>query len=355
MFNNLIIKRGRLFTKMMECKIFNKRKPLVAYLLLTDRCNLRCRYCFVDCSQKKDELTFEEWKNVINQIYKKGCRMICLMGGEPLLYPQIGEIIDHIKKKNIICEMTTNGALLPQKINIIKKLDSIMISLDGDEKANDANRGKGSYQKAIKAIKITREHNIPVRINAVLTKQSKNSIEFLLDLADKYNLYVTFSITADFPFKHINIAKQIVLNDKEIKKIYTQLKKFHKQGRRILFSESTLDYVINYPLPYNKIVLRQDSQYQNYYPHKCVFGKTMFYIDANGDFYPCATLWNSKYYRPMNIRKDGFQKAWNNMEKLPCLTCFCPGVPEWNRIMSLGGLTDGLKITLNQFLNSHRK
>lgn len=348
MLDNLLVKRARLFAKVMQCKILSQRKPVVAYLLLTDRCNMRCRYCFVDTSKRRDELSTQEWKDLIDDIYSRGCRAICLMGGEPLLHPGIEEIVEHVCRKHIICDMTTNGVLVPKMINMVKKIDSLMVSLDGDEFANDANRGKGSYQKVLKAIKIARENNVVVRINAVMTKQSQGCLKFLLNLADEYGLYITFSITAAFPCEDIKKVKEIALGDEKIKKIFIQLKELRKRGGRVLFSEPTLDYVINYPLPYNKIIFQGDLEHENFYKEKCLFGRTMFYIDANGDLYPCAALWNTERFRPMNIGKDGFQKAWDNMAKLECLACFCPGVPEWNRIMSLRGLANGLKVTLNQ-------
>jgi MoaA/NifB/PqqE/SkfB family radical SAM enzyme len=353
MLDNLLFKRARLFAKVVQCRILNKRKPVVAYLNITDRCNLRCRYCFVDVNRCQEELTVSEWESLINEIYLRGCRMICLMGGEPLLHPDIEEIVNYIRKKKIICDMTTNGVLVPQKINIVKNIDSLMVSLDGDEVAHDTNRGKGSFRKAINAIKIARQNNIVVRINAVMTKQSQGCLDFLLDLADEYNLYVTFSITAEFSCKDTSIAKEVALSDEEIRRIYVKLKQQLRKGRRILFSESTLDYVINYPLSYNKIIFRDDKENCEYYTEQCPFGRTMFYVDANGDFYPCAALWNTGYFSPRNLRKDGFQKAWDNMANLRCSACFCPGVPEWNRIMSLKGLFSGIKITLNQALKKN--
>ncbi|MDP2939648.1 MAG: radical SAM protein [Candidatus Omnitrophota bacterium] len=332
----------------MQCKILGQRSPVVAYLLLTDRCNMHCRYCFVDTTKKRKELSTQEWKQLIDEIFTMGCRMICLMGGEPLLHPDIEEIIGHIQSKKIICDMTTNGILVPKMINVVKKINSLMVSLDGDEVANDANRGKGSFKYALDAIKIARENGVVVRINAVMTKQSQNSLEFLLNLADKFDLYVTFAITAEFLCEDIVRAEEVTLSDGEIKNVFIKLKKLRQQGRRVLFSQAALDYVINYPLPYNKIIFQDDIEHRKFYKNKCPFGNTMFYVDANGDLYPCAALWNTDHFQPMNILKDGFQKAWDNMARLRCLTCFCPGVPEWNRIMSLRGLTDGLLVTLKQ-------
>ena len=141
-------------------------------------------------------------------------------------------------------------------------------------------------------------------------------------------------------FQHYEVA--------ETKNLYKRLKVFRSKGRRVLFSPSTLDYVINYPLPYNKIILRGNKKNEKYYTQMCPFGQTMFYVDSNGDFYPCAALWNGEYFTPKNVLIDSFQDAWENMANLKCVTCFCPGVPEWNRIMSIKGLFSGVKLSLKQ-------
>jgi MoaA/NifB/PqqE/SkfB family radical SAM enzyme len=351
----LLKKRSVLFSKIMEYKLTKKRTPIIAYLLITDRCNLRCRYCFVDCDQKKDrELNTQEWLSLIDEMYDMGVRMICLMGGEPLLYQDIDEIIKYIHAKGIICDLTTNGLLVQKKIEAIKYLDSLMISLDGDELANDTNRGKGVYKRVLQAIQTACENGVIIRINCVLTKQNKDSFEHILDLCDEYGLYATFSITAEFPQEHIEDAHNIILNDDEIKNIYIQLKSLRKQGRRILFSEGTIDYVINYPLPYNKIIFADDQENLNYYKSSCLFGRTMFYVDSNGMIYPCAALWNSSGYKPKSVLDVGFKNAWENMSTLPCVTCFCPGVPEWNYVTSIQGVLHGLGVSLSQLISRKR-
>jgi len=347
MFNNLLLNRAKLFLALLTYKITRQRKPIVAYLLVTGRCNRRCRYCFVDCSDPVKDLSLKRWQEIIDTLHQQGTKMICLMGGEPLVYQHIDQLVDYIKSKGIICEMTTNGFLVKAKLDTIKKLDSLMISLDGDKKANDSNRGAGSYDMAIEAIKLAINNGVTVRVNSVLTQQSKKSIKHLLDLTDKYNLFVTYSILAEFPEKEKALAKNIMLADKEIKQTYIKLKKWKQKGKRILFSLSTFDYVINYPVSYKKIILKNDPQ-ANYYPQQCLFGQAMFYLDADGSFYPCAALWNSKHYTAPNMFKLGFKKAWQQMGDLKCQSCSCPGVPEWNHITSPAGIWDGLKITLRQ-------
>ena len=345
---NMIVKRAKLFAKMNEARFLKRRIPLVTYLLVTDRCDLRCSYCFVDVKTKKDELTTLEWINLIDKLYAEGTRMLCFMGGEPLIHKEIDRLVDYAVSKGMIVDMTTNGTQVSKKMDTIKKLDSLMISIDGDEEGHDSNRGEKSFQKAKDAMIMARNAGVIVRINAVMTQQSVHGVDYLLDMADEYDLWITFSITAEFPENAKDLESSIKLGDEDIRKLYKKLKVLKAQGRRVLFSEETIDYVIDYPLPFDQIILRDDKENLKYSQGLCPFGQHMIYVDATGDFYPCASLWNGDLYQPKNCRNDSFEEAWGHMATLKCATCFCPGVPEWNRIMSVKGISDGVKVTFKQ-------
>ncbi|MEM2907403.1 MAG: radical SAM protein, partial [Candidatus Odinarchaeota archaeon] len=103
---------------------------------VTQRCNLRCQYCHHEGERdiKKEYMTPDEIAKITSLGAKLGVRKIKITGGEPLLRPDIAEIIRKIKHVKGITEisMTTNGTLLNQKASEIKKagLDRVNVSLD---------------------------------------------------------------------------------------------------------------------------------------------------------------------------------------------------------------------------------
>jgi MoaA/NifB/PqqE/SkfB family radical SAM enzyme len=347
-----LYKRARLFLTLLYCKTFRKRKPVLLYLLVTDRCQMRCSYCFVDHVDVRPEMSTKQLLDLIDEAYSMGTRMICLMGGEPLLREDIDVIIDHIQGKGMICDMTTNGLLIKEKLGVVKKVDALMVSLDGDEKANDLNRGKGTYKKIVEGIKVARENGVITRINTVLTKNNIDSIEHILGLAKEYGMYVTFAITAEASGGSEQI-KDMLLSDDEIRGVYKKIKKLKLEGNPILLSPQTVDYIIDYPLPFSELIYKDDEKHRNYYPHECMFGRLMGYVDADGKVYPCAGLWQN--YTAKSVLDGGLKAAWENMADLKCHTCWCAGGPEWDRISSLSGIIDGLKLTLNQVFSTRGK
>ena len=105
---------------------------------VTDRCNLRCRYCMPEKGVPKlhheDILSYEEILHLVHCFARLGARKIRLTGGEPLVRPGILELVKAIKRiPGIeIVVLTTNGVLLPQMAGKLKAagLDYINVSLD---------------------------------------------------------------------------------------------------------------------------------------------------------------------------------------------------------------------------------
>jgi len=178
---------------LLKHKAFGTRIPVRVNLLITKFCNLSCFYCYAkDILNSNDvrEPSLADLKHIIDQIYNEGCRWINILGGEPLLRNDIEEFIDYVRSKGMFIEITTNGCFIKKRINAMKKVDHLCISLDGDKKSNDKNRGEGSFEKIIEGIEYAVAHGIKVRVHATLCKRSmsKNSLEFLSNLCNRLQI-----------------------------------------------------------------------------------------------------------------------------------------------------------------------
>jgi MoaA/NifB/PqqE/SkfB family radical SAM enzyme len=73
--------------------------PRFASLFITRKCNERCPYC-KSINQPYSDITLEKWKAVIDRLHRWGVRIFSLTGGEPLMRPDILDIVEHITIKN---------------------------------------------------------------------------------------------------------------------------------------------------------------------------------------------------------------------------------------------------------------
>ena len=80
-------------------------------------CNYRCPYCYAtENDPPKDELSEEENRSALKQAQELGARKIIILGGEPLIYPKLTEMIDYINELDMAVEIFTNGELLTEEL-----------------------------------------------------------------------------------------------------------------------------------------------------------------------------------------------------------------------------------------------
>src|SRR5271165_1981362 len=85
--------------------------PLLAHIIPIRRCNLACEYCneYDDFSKP---VPLEEMKTRVDHLARLRTAIVTLSGGEPLLHPELDDIIAHIRRRGMIAGLITNGYLL---------------------------------------------------------------------------------------------------------------------------------------------------------------------------------------------------------------------------------------------------
>ncbi len=168
---------SRFFLFFLKHSIFRHKIPGFAILALTYKCQSRCVHCSAGLlKSKRSELDTEQWKRVLNDLTAMGVPRLHLSGGEPLLKDGIEEIVRYASSMGMVVFLETNGYLLDEStLWRLKKagVSSIDISLDSVEpEVHDRLRGlKGSFVKAIEALKLCSKLNIPCMISTYVTHE----------------------------------------------------------------------------------------------------------------------------------------------------------------------------------------
>lgn len=188
------------------------RSPTLQFVwfeIVSDDCNESCIHCYAECmpptyrkamglSSGEDEvsdpkrekdikISFEKWKQLIDESCSLGCRRCQFIGGEPLLYKgENGETVFDLAEyaKSVgyeFIEIFTNATMLtPEKIQRIKTLSlNVAVSLySNDEKTHDSiTKTPGSFKKTTKTLRLLKEADVPVRVETILMGPNEQSIE----------------------------------------------------------------------------------------------------------------------------------------------------------------------------------
>lgn len=314
-----IIKDLKLLSNLIKARLFKKKIPLSVILSVTKKCNQSCKYCNI-WKTNKGEMTTKQILKLIDELAELGTYRINLFGGEPLLREDIGVLIKHGKEKGIMMTMDTNGSLVPKKIEEIRDLDSILISLDGLEEIHDRQRGKGAYKEAIKAIKTVRNLKLHLTTLTVLTKYNLDQVDFILRQAERFGYFARFTHLMLMPETDSHI-KELIPAKQDYQKAIQEIIEYKKKGRPIANTLQGLNYMYNWPRNINR--------------YKCWAGLLHLSIEPNGDVYPCMSLRQHK--ETLNCTAESLKDIMTklNIDKGSCDFCLCSGLIEHNMVFSL--------------------
>lgn len=151
-----------------------------ALVNVTNRCTLKCKHCFVfretSPNRKAAELDAPAFlAKVLEKKEQHGFKFMLWMGGEPLLRPDIlREGVKHFDSNNI----TTNGSL--DLIDLVNTM--YVVSVDGPPEVNDAVRGKGSFERAMRTLsRVPEDFGPKIIVQCVVTKKTQYQLEPLVE------------------------------------------------------------------------------------------------------------------------------------------------------------------------------
>lgn len=307
--------------------------PFQLTFSLTNRCNLRCAYCYADYPQRpQKDLSLQDVLTIIDGMAKLGTRRVNLVGGEPLIRKDIGDIIAHITENlGLECAMTTNGYFVPRKIEHVRKLHLLCVSLDGRRENHDATRGPGSYDKAMEALRLAIDEGVAVQAACVLNKHNLADIEYLLELGRDMGFAVGFSTLISEANGPCGQTPDYQPTDDEYRVAIQRLIELKQQGYPVLFSIPSLEYALHWPHSYakDKII----GQTPDFPYIRCNAGRYFCLVDVNGDVYPCPAVVD--VLPAKNALKDGVKAAFEHAGQHPCKTCHIPCVNDFNLLYSL--------------------
>jgi SynChlorMet cassette radical SAM/SPASM protein ScmF len=166
------------------------------YFYLTEGCNLKCRHCWIAPKYQTSDKAFPSlesnlFRSIINQAKPMGLAGVKLTGGEPLLHPQINELLDVIRSEKLRLIVETNGVLctteLAEKMKNASENTFVSVSIDGaDAETHEWVRGvAGSFEAAWDGVKNLVNAGLEPQIIMSIMQKNKEQMETVVRLAEK--------------------------------------------------------------------------------------------------------------------------------------------------------------------------
>lgn len=321
--------------RMLSSRLRGEPLLLLAKLYPTHRCNLRCTYCSSPYL-KTPELTTDQWLRVIDELADLGCRRVIILGGEPLVRRDVPDLIARVRDRGMECALTSNGVLVKRRIDDLRLLNTLTLSLDAVGSANDEVRGEGVFDAVQEAIGAARGVGLPVKINAVLSAKTAPMLDKLLEFIEEFDLHLTVNIMCSEAPDLWHNAASIKAEDEEIRKTLQRLAGLARTNPRLLSSETTYRFGARWDDysrdRYEADELAPDDPLLLDGP-RCQAGRYHLTINPDGTTYPCVLTVGR--IPGGNVATDGVEAAWRRLHGHRCVTCYAPCTVETNYLFSL--------------------
>ena len=283
-------------------------------LNLTLRCNLTCTMC-TTCYDAP-ELSLDEIKSISDQTSEWGVEVFNPLGGEPFMRSDLEEILLYAVSKGFYVTITTNGTLISKgRARMLARIPSdrlhLNISLDGNRESNDAIRGTGMYDKAIRGYTAIREADAEagnskrkMLVNSILHRQNvEHYIETLegfqrlgFDGVQVLNLFRAEEDT--------QTANELWFQSEDFEQLETVCRGLLQMKREHGFLQNTERELRNIPSYYREGLTPLDAP--------CWSGWKEFYINADGQAIMCDGKLDFLNGSFGSVRDHSLQELWNS-------------------------------------------
>jgi radical SAM protein with 4Fe4S-binding SPASM domain len=297
---------------MAKAKSTSKAPLYMVTWRCTRKCVGNCLYCSYTPEYAKDtQVDTKTAYKIVDEIYDFGSPFFGISGGEPLLREDIFDVIKYAKQIGFGVSLITSGFVFDEKRlnNLVRNEVYTAVSVDGNRESNDIIRRKGSYDKAIHAMKKLSENGILDCIVTTMTKYNIKDAEHIVKLAEEYNArMVVFHNLVPVGRAGSNMP-DLAPSPEEYEWAFNNI------------YDLQVEYAgrvhVNVYAPFYARIVRQRNPvdfwdwFQNGFLGKCTIGGNYISVTENGDYRSCGF---HEGYRLGNIKDKSLKRTWDELQ-----------------------------------------
>jgi len=282
---------------------------------VTNACNLRCIHCHASSGKPNpDEMSTEEAKRFIDQLASVDeFRMLVYTGGEPLVRPDIFELMEHSRKAGLVNVLATNATLITEEVAYRLRevgVAGVAVSLDSCDADvhNEIRRNPEAFSKALEGMRNVRRAGMLLQVNTTAMEKNYDTLMDLIDLANEKGS----SIMLMYQLVPVGRGHEITAATLDVKANEKLLRYLAEQQRHI----STIVEPVAGPQYWPFLMEREGKTSARWMKgasrvfHGCAAGRGFVYIKPNGDIWPCPFVEVSAG----NVRETDFATIWREGE-----------------------------------------
>lgn len=287
--------------------------PISLTYEVTHRCNLQCRYCDRHTALP-DEMDRDQILFALESFMDMGTRYVSLDGGEPLLHPNIHDIVRMLIGRGVKVVMNSNGVLVPRQLPLVRMLSKIKISLDGPQDRHDAMRGRGAHVKAVDGVRAAQRVGTAVELTCTLGQHNHDVVDQTVDLAESLGAPIVFQpVGASLFLGSDRDGSAFALEPLAARRALARVERLKRNGRAVANRWPSL---------------RHFRRFDRDTALPCAAGWIMATLDPSGALWPCAQV--SRDPRQNNVVQLGAREAFSRLDRRGCSRCWCARIVEGN-------------------------
>lgn len=269
----------------------------------TNACNMYCDHCYRDAGVKaQEELNTAEAKTMLEQIARAGFKIMIFSGGEPLMRPDIVELVAHAKSLGLRPVFGTNGTLL--SVEMARKLKTagamgMGISLDSldKQKHNEFRRYDKAWEQAVQGMKNCREVGLPFQIHTTVMDWNQSELEAITDFA------LDIGAVAHHIFFLVPTGRAVTIEEESLR-----AEAYEDVLTRIMKKQQTVPIELKPTCAPQFTRIAKQLGMEIRFSRGCLAGTSYCIISPKGQVQPCAYL-----NLPLgDVRETPFDQIWRN-------------------------------------------
>jgi putative heme d1 biosynthesis radical SAM protein NirJ2 len=282
-----------------------RRKAMLVSWMTTNKCNLECAHCYQDAGETQErELNTEEALTMIDQIAKAGFKIMIFSGGEPLMRPDIFDLVAHASSKGLRPVFGTNGIFITEDVAQRLKQCGAMamgISVDSlDPKKHDWFRGmNGALDRTLKGIENCKKAGLPFQLHTTVVDWNRGEICAITDFAQE------IGAMAHYVFFLIPVGRGEYIKDTSLEVLQNE-----ELLRALMAKDAEVSIDVKPTCAPQFMRVAKQMGVEHRFTRGCLAGLTYCVVGSEGIVRPCAYMTEEAG----DVRQTPFDEIWRESQ-----------------------------------------